>query len=130
MKQFGFFGFTGKLRSDLTQNRRHLLNVFSYCFTISIVNDVFFTWLFINNLNYHVTHPLWKYTVLYQFVEAVIIAPVIETLIFQYAPVYAMRKMRIRSRIVLLGVPTIWFAFAHQFIAGFMEWQLLFPVLH
>jgi uncharacterized protein len=93
-------------------SKSYLVKIFFICFFLSIVNCYFFEWI---NQYLHCTlsNPLDKDPIYEQFLIGVLVAPIIETWLFQYLPNKILIKTKITNRYALLIIPGLIFGMAH-----------------
>lgn len=93
-------------------SKPYLLKIFLSCYLLVIANNFFFEW--INNyINCNLSNPLDKDPIYNQFIMSILIAPVMETLLFQYLPNHILSKIRLTNRYILLIIPGLIFGLAH-----------------
>jgi hypothetical protein len=100
------------MKSFILSKRIKLLFFYSYFLAISI--GIFFSWLNDSYLHFNIFNPLENKSKFYQITIAVILTPIVETLIFQVLPNWALNKIKINKQIFLIVIPSLFFAIAHM----------------
>lgn len=107
-----------------------LITFFSYLI-VAILNGYFFNWINDTYFNYsnESENGLKDFSGLGKFGIVVILAPILETLIFQFTPNEILEKLKVRSYFLKITIPSLLFSFAHfyhpiyivmTFIAGIL----------
>ncbi|WP_133227976.1 CPBP family intramembrane glutamic endopeptidase [Mucilaginibacter psychrotolerans] len=89
--------------------------VFLVCFVFSLCNGYLFDYIgstFFPGLD---GNPIDKESVPEQLFLACIVAPLIETLIFQYAVIKLLKRIGIRNFYLLLTIPAVLFGLSHYY---------------
>lgn len=89
--------------------------IFFACLILTVLNGYFFSYIrqqFFPNLE---KNPLEKHGVLIQFIAACIIAPLVETLIFQSLLNLILNKIGIKNLYILICIPSIIFGLNHLY---------------
>ncbi|MCV9932284.1 CPBP family intramembrane metalloprotease [Flavobacterium sp. LS1R47] len=105
-----------------------LITFFSYLI-VAILNGYLFNWINDTYFNYsnESENGLKNFSGLGKFVIVVILAPILETLIFQFTPNEILEKLKVRSYFLKITIPSLLFSLAHfyhpiyivmSFIAG------------
>lgn len=91
---------------------RKIYLTFSVCLVLSILNGYFFN--YVNTiLQLDVNNDLVKQEVSFHFVTVVLIAPVLEALIFQYLPNVLLQNIGVENKVILIVLPSILFSLMH-----------------
>lgn len=114
------------------QNKSYsiLINFFSYL-VLAILNGYFFAWINESYFNYSNVHEngLSSLSITGKFFMIVVLAPIIETVIFQYIPNEILEGSNLESYFLKIIIPSLLFSLAHiyhpiymlmTFIAGIM----------
>jgi hypothetical protein len=107
-----------------------IIKFFSYLI-VAILNGYFFNW--INNTYFNYSNEsengLNGFSDIGKFIVIIVLAPVLETLIFQYLPNEVLEKLKIRSYFLKIIIPSFLFSLTHfyhplyivmTFIAGIL----------
>lgn len=87
---------------------------FLVCLLIAIINGHLF--IYLNNSFFHLhstDNDLSKFSVISKFALTIILAPLIETFLFQYLPNIILVKLKITNRAWLIVLPAILFGCMH-----------------
>lgn len=107
-----------------------LITFFSYLI-VAILNGYFFNWINDTYFNYsnETENGLKTFSGLGRFGIVVILAPILETLIFQFTPNEILEKLKVRSYFLKITIPSLLFSLVHfyhpiyivmTFIAGIL----------
>lgn len=103
------------LKSSFFQNEKKLVRLFLICLSLALFNQVFLSYIANNYFPKYGSNPLDKYGPVFQFIMACLVAPIVETLIFQYLPYQIFEKLKVTNSIVRIVIPSLIFAFDHNF---------------
>jgi membrane protease YdiL (CAAX protease family) len=92
-----------------------LLKVFLLCFALSLINGYLFGYIHDHFFPSLAGNPIDKESLLEQFFVAGIVAPLLETWIFQHIANKALVKAGVRNFYVLLIVPALLFGLSHYY---------------
>lgn len=89
---------------------------FFYCLILSIANGYFFNYLNDKYIHYSSNeNGLSEFSKLVKFIIIVIIAPLVETLIFNLFPNEILKKFGINNNFLLVIIPSIFFSLFHLY---------------
>ncbi|OOQ59286.1 CPBP family intramembrane glutamic endopeptidase [Mucilaginibacter pedocola] len=92
-----------------------LVKVFTLCLILSIANGYFFNYLSTYVFPGLEGNPIDKESIQEQLFLAVLIAPLLETLVYQYASNKLLLKLRISNYYLLLFIPAVLFGLSHYY---------------
>lgn len=98
-----------------SSNINKIIHLFLICLLIKIINGYFFIYLNDNYFHYVQDVSIDNLPRFAQFFIAIIIAPLIETLILQVIPNKTLRLLKISNLVILILIPSILFAAAHTY---------------
>ncbi len=90
-----------------------ILKLFLFCYVMAIVNSVIFK--FANNLFFHsnLTNPIETRSTYEQFILGVLLAPLLETWLFQFLPNRLLVKLKLYNQFLLILLPAVLFGAMH-----------------
>jgi hypothetical protein len=91
-----------------------LSTLFIFLFMVALLNGYLFIWL--NETFFHYENQengLSGFSKTWKFILIVVVAPFMETYVFQYLPNVILRKMNIRNNMFLIIIPSLLFGCAH-----------------
>ncbi|MCC6289168.1 MAG: CPBP family intramembrane metalloprotease [Chitinophagaceae bacterium] len=85
------------------------------CLIASIFNGYLFNWLNNNFFHYSINKSIDHFGKPEKSILALLISPIIETLLFQYIPNLILLKMKISNKYLLIIIPSIFFGLSHTY---------------
>ncbi|MBS7254028.1 CPBP family intramembrane glutamic endopeptidase [Flavobacterium branchiicola] len=110
---------TKELINDTTvsvfQKEKYLIQLFLFCLFLAIINGYFFNWINDNYVHYVNTteNGLKDFSYWEKFSIAVIIGPICETGILQYTPNKILEKLKVKSEVLKILLPSVLFGLCH-----------------
>jgi len=91
-----------------------LVRLFVIYLAIAIINGYLFNFL-ANESNIEVDYGFEKVNPIVKFLAIVVLAPVLETYLINYYPIKILEKWKVKSKIVLIIIPSIIFSLFHYY---------------
>lgn len=91
-----------------------LVRLFVIYLAIAIINGYLFNFL-ANESNIEVDYGFEKVNLIVKFLAIVVLAPVLETYLINYYPIKILEKWKVKSKIVLIIIPSIIFSLFHYY---------------
>lgn len=98
------------------KSKKNSFLIFILCLSAAIFNGYFFN--FINQKSYQYSsneNGLSEFTKNEKFIIIIIIAPIVETILFSLIPNLTLTKIKIRNNFILVIVPSILFSICHLY---------------